>query len=72
MRKGTAVRAAVVVAVVLGAAGCGTGDGGPSAVPSATARAEDTGPVTKASAQADIDAAVADAGPRPTIRTGRR
>ncbi|WP_185893489.1 hypothetical protein [Streptomyces sp. WAC08241] len=62
MRKGTAVRAAVVVAVVLGAAGCGTGDGGPSAVPSATARAEDTGPVTKASAQADIDAAVADAG----------
>ncbi|MFC7966875.1 hypothetical protein [Streptomyces cinereoruber] len=71
MRKGTAVRAAVVMAVVLGAAGCGTGDGGAddagkrggaSAAPSATPRAEDTGPVTKASAQADIEASAADAG----------
>ncbi|MFC7976097.1 hypothetical protein ACFUT3_12740 [Streptomyces cinereoruber] len=62
MRKGTAVRAAVVMAVLLGAAGCGTGDGGSSAAPSATPRAEDTGPVTKASAQADIEAAAADAG----------
>ncbi|MFI9118501.1 hypothetical protein ACIGW0_03675 [Streptomyces bikiniensis] len=71
MRKGTAVRAAVVMAVVLGAAGCGTGGGGAdgggkrggaSAAPSATPRAEDTGPVTKASAQTDIEAAAADAG----------
>ncbi|WP_411073590.1 hypothetical protein [Streptomyces sp. cmx-4-7] len=71
VRKGTAVRAAVVVAVVLGAAGCGTGGGGAddagkrggaSAASSATPRAEDTGPVTKASAQAEIDAAVTEAG----------
>ncbi|MFE5732766.1 hypothetical protein ACFQ7A_17900 [Streptomyces sp. NPDC056528] len=71
VRKGTAVRAAVLVAVLLGAAGCGTGDGGAddagkrdgaSAASSATPRAEDTGPVTKASAQADIEAAAADAG----------
>ncbi|WP_432085291.1 hypothetical protein [Streptomyces sp. bgisy095] len=62
MRGGTAVRAAVVVAVVLGAAGCDTGDGGTSAAPSVTVRAEDLGPVTKASAQAEIDAAAADAG----------